>query len=181
MSRIGEKIINIPDGVNVELQKGNVSVNGPLGSESISLLDNIDLKIEDGIITVVNTGDENDRKQRAFHGLSRSLLANIITGVSAGFKKELEIVGVGYRAVQQNENVEFHLGFSHSINFVPPAGITIKVLEPTRVEVSGINKQHVGQVAANIRSLRPPEPYKGKGIRYKDEHIRKKAGKAGKV
>ncbi len=181
MSRIGEKIINIPDGVTVDVKDRTISVNGPLGKDSILLIDGLELKIESGIISVVKKGDDNDRKLRAFHGLSRSLIANMITGVSTGFKKELEIIGVGYRALQQNQDVEFHLGFSHSITYTPPEGISVKVLEPTKLEVSGIDKQKVGQVAANIRGYRPPEPYKGKGVRYKDEYVRKKAGKAGKV
>lgn len=116
----------------------------------------------------------------AFHGLSRALIANMINGVHKGFERELEIVGVGYRATQQNKNVVFQLGFSHNVTFVPPEGIEVQVLEPTKLKVKGINKQKVGQVAADIRKLRPPEPYKGKGIRYKNEYIRKKAGKAGK-
>ena len=181
MSRIGEKLINIPEGVTVDVKDRQVSVNGPLGKDSISLFEGLEIKIEDGIISVINKGDENDRKLRAFHGLSRSLIANMVTGVSAGFKKELEIVGVGYRAVQQNQNVELHLGFSHSITYTPPEGIVVKVLDATKLEVSGIDKQKVGQVAANIRGYRPPEPYKGKGVRYKDEYVRKKAGKAGKA
>lgn len=181
MSRIGNKIIEIPDGVEVQLNNRELHVKGSLGAESISLMDGIDCKIEDKTLTVVKNGDENDKKLTAFHGLSRSLISNIVEGVSKGFKKELEIVGVGYRAAQQNKNVEFFVGYSHSITFEPPEGIEIKVLDPTKLEVFGINKQKVGQVAANIRKLRPPEPYKGKGIRYKNEYIKRKAGKAGKA
>ncbi len=181
MSRIGKKSIKIPGGVTVEVVNNAVNVKGPLGALSMSLIKDIDVKNEDGVISITNKGDEKDRKQRASHGLSRALIANMITGVSAGFKKNLEIVGVGYRAVQQGKNIEFSLGFSHTIKFEPPEGITLKVLEPTKVEISGIDRQKVGQIAANIRGLRPPEPYKGKGIRYKDEHVRKKAGKAGKA
>ncbi len=181
MSRIGEQIINVPESVSVEVQNSSVNVKGPLGAETLFLLDGIELKIEDKILSVVKKGDETDKKLRAFHGLSRALIANMVTGVSVGFKKELEIIGVGYRAVQQNLNVEFHLGYSHPILFTPPEGVAVKVLDPTKLEVTGINKQMVGQVAANIRGFRPPEPYKGKGIRYKDEIVRKKAGKAGKA
>ncbi|MBN2039515.1 MAG: 50S ribosomal protein L6 [Spirochaetes bacterium] len=181
MSRIGKKIIEIPEGVEIQLSNRELHVKGGLGAESISLLDGIDCKIEDKVLTVLKTGDETDKKLSAYHGLFRSLISNIVEGVSKGFKKELEIVGVGYRAAQQNKNVEIFVGYSHSITFQPPEGIEVKVLEPTKLEVFGVNKQQVGQVAANIRKLRPPEPYKGKGIRYKDEYIKRKAGKAGKA
>ena len=181
MSRIGKKIIEIPDGVNVQINNRELQVKGSLGSDSITLLDGIECKIEGNILTVVKKGDESDKQLSAIHGLSRSLISNIVEGVSKGFKKELEIVGVGYRAAQQNKNVEFNVGYSHSIIFEPPEGIEVKVLDPTKIEVFGINKQKVGQVAANIRKLRPPEPYKGKGIRYKNEYVKRKAGKAGKA
>jgi large subunit ribosomal protein L6 len=181
MSRIGKKIINIPGNVSVEVLNNIVNIKGPLGALSMPLVNDIDIKNENGIVTVLNNGNEKDRKQKAVHGLSRALISNMITGVSAGFKKVMEIVGVGYRAVQQGKDIEFNLGYSHTIKFVAPEGINLKVLEPTKVEISGIDKQKVGQIAANIRGLRPPEPYKGKGIRYKDEYIRKKAGKAGKA
>ena len=181
MSRIGKKSINIPGGVTVEVLNNNVNIKGPLGALNMPLINGIEIETENNEISVLNKGDEKDRKQRATHGLSRALLANMIIGVSSGFKKALEIVGVGYRAVQQGKNIEFNLGFSHTIKFEAPEGINLKVLEPTKIEVSGIDKQKVGQVSANIRGLRPPEPYKGKGIRYKDEYVRKKAGKAGKA
>ena len=181
MSRIGKKIINIPGGVIVEVLNNDLNVKGPLGALSMPLIKDIEIQNENGLLTVLNRGDEKDRKQKAVHGLSRALIANMITGVSAGYKKVLEIVGVGYKAIQQGKNVDFNIGFSHTIKFEPPEGISIKVLDPTKIEISGIDRQKVGQIAANIRGLRPPEPYKGKGIRYKDEYIRKKAGKAGKA
>lgn len=181
MSRIGKQPIEIPSDVTIELKDGVVYVNGPLGSESQPLHPDIELKIENNIAFVVKNGDERDRKLSAFHGLYRSLVANMVTGVSKGFERELEIFGVGYRATQQGKDVVFQLGYSHNIVFSPPEGITIEAAENTRVFVRGINKQVVGQVAADIRKLRPPESYKGKGIRYKNEYVRKKAGKAGKA
>ncbi len=149
--------------------------------KQIVLMDTIDLKIDDRIvINVVINGDENAKQNRAAHGLHRALIANMVTGVSQGFEKNIEIVGVGYRAQQQNADVVFQLGFSHSITFAAPEGVAIEVIDPTKLRVKGINKQKVGQVAANIRKLKPPEPYKGKGIRYAGEQVRKKAGKSGK-
>jgi len=180
MSRIGKKPITIPDGVEVTLNNGILNVKGPLGQESYQLLDGIGVDIKDNVLTVIAENAENDKKIAAFFGLSRSLINNMVVGVSSGFEKDLEIVGVGYRAIQQNRDVQFQLGYSHNIIFTPPEGIDVDVLEATKLKVKGHNKQQVGQVAANIRKLRPPEPYKGKGIRYKDEYIRKKAGKAGK-
>jgi large subunit ribosomal protein L6 len=179
MSRIGNKIIEVPGGINVSLINREIEVKGPLGTEKIVLATGIDVKIDGNKITLVRVG-ENIGHVRALHGLSRALIWNMIIGVSKGFEKELDILGVGYRATQQGKNVVFQLGYSHNITFTPPDGITVEVLEPTKLRVKGINKQKVGQIAANIRELRPPEPYKGKGIRYKNEHVRKKAGKAGK-
>ena len=181
MSRIGKKIIDIPDDVKVQINNNVIQVQGSLGSASFTLLDGIDCKIEDNKIMVIKRGDDKDKKLSALHGLSRTLIRNKIIGISKGFKKELEISGIGYRAVQQNKNVEFFIGYSRSILFTPPDDVSVKVIEPTKVEIFGIDKQRVGQVAANIRGLRPPEPYKGKGIRYKDEYVRRKAGKAGKA
>jgi large subunit ribosomal protein L6 len=180
MSRIGKKAIVVPSGVTVDYKNRELVVKGPLGTDSMQLLQGLDLVMADKELTVVRNNEAARDDIDAIHGLSRALIANIITGVSKGFEKELEIVGVGYRATQQNKSVMFQLGFSHNITFTPPDGISIEVLEPTRLKVKGINKQLVGQIAANIRELRPPEPYKGKGIRYKNEYIRKKAGKAGK-
>ena len=180
MSRVGKKPISLPDGVSAELKGKDLSVKGKLGTEVITLMDVVDLKVEGNVITVLTVGDETDKKIRAAHGLHRALIANMIAGVTNGFEKRLEIVGVGYRAQQQSKDVVFQLGYSHNVLFSPPDGIKIEVLEPTKLRVSGISKQLVGQVAANIRKLRPPEPYKGKGIRYAGEQVRKKAGKAGK-
>ncbi len=181
MSRVGKQIIEIPDGVSIQVTNNIVSVKGKLGADSIELLAGVEVKIEDNKLTVIKKGDERDKKLSALHGLFRALINSSIIGVSKGFKKELEIVGVGYRAAQQSKNVEFSLGYSHSIVFSPPEDVTVKVLDPTKLEVTGINKQKVGQVAANIRKLRSPEPYKGKGIKYKNEYIKRKAGKAGKA
>lgn len=180
MSRVGKKPIQIPDGVKVEISGQKVSVTGPLGSISWDVIEGIELRQEENVLYVENKGTEDDKKLQAFFGLSRALVANMVTGVSTGFEKDLEIHGVGYRAQQKNQDVELQLGFSHPITFSPPEGITIQVVDPTRIKIKGIDKQKVGQVAANIRELRPPEPYKGKGIRYKDEYVRRKAGKAAK-
>jgi large subunit ribosomal protein L6 len=180
MSRIGKKVIVIPAGVTVEKNNKVLQVKGPLGVQMIELLNGIDVTLEGQELHVLCNEDPQIDRLSALHGLSRALIANMITGVSKGFSKDLDIVGVGYRAQQQNKNIVLQLGFSHNVTFTPPDGITIEVLEPTKLRVKGINKQAVGQVSANIRELRPPEPYKGKGIRYKDERVRKKAGKAGK-
>jgi large subunit ribosomal protein L6 len=181
MSRVGKQIIEIPDGVTVQVNNDIVNVQGKLGADSIKLLIGIEVSIENNKLKVIKKGDERDKKLSAIHGLSRALINNMIIGVSKGFKKEIEIVGVGFKAAQQNKNVEFALGYSHSIVFTPPEDVLIKVLEPTKLEITGVNRQKVGQVAANIRKLRPPEPYKGKGVRYKNEYIKRKAGKAGKA
>ncbi len=180
MSRIGKKPIQIPDGVSVEISGRNVTVKGKMGADSIILMDCVNVKSEGNVLQVEVVGDENDKRVRAAFGLHRALIANMVIGVSSGFEKNLEIVGVGYRAQQQKSDVVFQLGYSHSVLFSPPEGISVEVLEPTKLKVKGINKQMVGQVAANIRKLRPPEPYKGKGIRYANEKIRRKAGKTGK-
>ena len=181
MSRVGKQIIDIPESVTVQVNNDIVNIQGKLGTDSVQLLAGIEVAIEDKKLKVVYKGDEKDKKLSAVHGLLRALINNTIIGVSKGFKKEIEIVGVGYRAAQQNKNVEFSLGYSHSIVFTPPDGVAVKVLEPTKLEITGINIQQVGQVAANIRKLRPPEPYKGKGVKYKNEYIKRKAGKAGKA
>lgn len=180
MSRIGKKPIVVPDGVTVTINQGILSVKGPLGHDEMPMIEGIDFEQQDKIIQIINKRPDTDKTAGAMMGLSRSLINNMVVGVSRGFEKELEIVGVGYRATQQNKDVQLQLGYSHPILFAPPEGITIEVLDATKLKVKGINKQKVGQVAANIRELRPPEPYKGKGIRYKDEHVRKKAGKTGK-
>ncbi len=179
MSRIGKKPIVIPSGVNVANASNAVTVKGPLGENKIELLENITVDINENVVNVIN--NKIDEKQaNAFHGLIRSLIANAVEGVSTGYSRELEILGVGYRAAQQGTGIKFQLGYSHDIIFDAPDGIKLEVLEATKLKVSGFDKQQVGQASANIRKLRPPEPYKGKGIRYKGEHVRKKAGKTGK-
>lgn len=178
MSRIGRKPISIPSGVDVHVGNGVVQVKGPKGSLVVGLMPGIDAEVKDGAITLSRADEEH--QTRAFHGLNRALLANATTGVSEGWKKELEIVGIGYRAEKKDTSVLFNLGYSHPIDFAIPDGIDIEVdPKANRVAVIGIDRQRVGQVAANIRSLRAPEPYKGKGIRYLGENIRTKAGKQG--
>ena len=179
MSRIGKKPIEIPSNVTVTLDGKNLSVKGPLGENKLTLLDGVKIEINDKILKV-DVEDHENRQHRAYHGLFRTLINNMVVGVSQGFVKELEIVGVGYRAIQQGKDIQFQLGYSHPILFPAPEGITLEVTEATKFKVKGYNKELVGQVAANIRKLRGPEPYKGKGIRDKNENIRKKAGKTGK-
>jgi large subunit ribosomal protein L6 len=180
MSRVAKKPVQIPKGVTVDYKDRVLTVKGPLGEDKLTLMDGIDLEVKDNVLTLSAKNSKEDKQIAACSGLMRSLISNMVIGVSAGFEKNLEIVGVGYRVIQQNKDVQFQLGYSHPIIFSPPAGISIEVLEATKFRIKGANKQQVGQVAANIRKLRPPEPYKGKGIRYKDERVRKKAGKAGK-
>jgi large subunit ribosomal protein L6 len=178
MSRIGKKPIDIPDNVTVDISGNTVTVKGPLGSDSLELIEGISVNSEEKTLHVLASNDE--KQTTAYQGLFRSLLNNMVVGTSTGFEKDLEIIGVGYRATQQGADIQFQLGYSHPILFKAPEGIKLEVLDATKVKVKGSNKQQVGQVAANIRKLRPPEPYKGKGIRYKDEYVRRKAGKAGK-
>lgn len=177
MSRIGRKPIAIPSGVEVKLDGSNVQVKGPKGTLSMDIMPKITVSIENG---QVNIGRESELKPvRAAHGMTRAMIANMITGVSAGFEKVLEIVGVGYRAALQGKNLVLSLGFSHPVEVIPPAGIEFTTDSPIKITVRGIDRQLVGQVAANIRGYRPPEPYKGKGIRYAGEYVIRKAGKAG--
>ena len=179
MSRIGKEPISVPSDVQVSIEGRNVGVSGPKGSLDLDVPGEIEVRQEDDMILVERPND--DRKNKALHGLTRSLVNNMVIGVSEGFKKELEIVGVGYRAAEKGSNgLELRLGFSHPVEVKAPEGITFEVPEPTRIIVSGINKEVVGQVAADIRSYRKPEPYKGKGIRYAGEHVARKAGKAAK-
>ena len=178
MSRIGKLPIEIPQGVDVKIDGQTVTAKGPLGTESVTVREEILLKIEDN--KVILTRRDEERKTRALHGLSRTLVANTINGVKTGFEKKLELQGVGYRAAMQGKTLNLQLGYSHPVNIESPTGIEIVVEANTKILVKGSNKQTVGDVAAKIRSKRPPEVYKGKGVRYEGEVVRRKAGKAGK-
>ena len=179
MSRIGKAPIDVPDGVDIQIAGSTITVKGPKGELSRDLPEQVTVRHDEGTLLVERIDDE--RESRAMHGLMRSLVANMVTGVTDGFRKELDIVGVGYRAAAKgNDGIELALGFSHPVVVSAPQGITFVVPVPTRIEVHGIDKQLVGQVAADIRAWRKPEPYKGKGVRYVGEHVRRKAGKAGK-
>jgi large subunit ribosomal protein L6 len=177
MSRIGLAPIELPSGVDVSVKGVVVTVKGPKGTLTQEMDDRFDLSVDDGTVALARSDDEPDTKAR--HGLYRSLIANMVVGVSEGYSKELQTVGVGYRAALKGNAVELQVGFSHPVVMDAPDGVTFEVPEPTKIIVSGIDKQLVGQVAANIRKVRPPEPYKGKGIRYAGEHVRRKAGKSG--
>ena len=178
MSRIGRLPIEIPAGVTVTADGQLITVKGPKGELSLTVASPIEAKIEDGQVLVTRPDDE--RASRSLHGLTRTLIANQIIGVTQGYTKGLEIVGTGYRVAQKGNSVEFALGFSHPVLIDPPAGISLTVEGNTKLTVSGIDKQAVGEVAANIRKIRKPEPYKGKGVRYAGEIVRRKAGKSGK-
>lgn len=179
MSRIGRQPIPVPTGVDINVGEANaVSVKGPRGTLARNFPEGISFEREGAIINVTRANDE--RAQRSLHGLSRTLLSNMVTGVTTGFTRTLEVQGVGYRAQMQGSNLQLALGFSHPVMVTPPAGITFAVEGP-RINVTGNDKEQVGQVAANIRKIRPPEPYKGKGIRFQNERVRRKAGKTGKV
>ncbi len=177
MSRIGKLPIPLPAGVTLELKPGQAVVKGPKGQLVVDFDPDIKVKVEDGQVVVERPTD--NRRHRSLHGLTRALLANAITGVSEGYVKELEIKGIGYRAKMQGGKIELSIGFSHPVIIEAPEGITLEVPEPTKIKVSGIDKQQVGQVAANIRAIRPPDAYHGKGIRYAGEVLRLKPGKAG--
>jgi len=178
MSRTGRKPIPLPQGVEVKVEGSLIGIKGPKGTLEVSLNKGITAQVEDRNFSLDRADDE--KKSRAFHGLARALMANAITGVSTGWSKALDIVGIGYRAEKQGNTVVFSLGYSHPINFEIPQGIDIEVDgKANRITVNGIDRQQVGQIAAEIRGLRPPEPYKGKGVRYADERIRTKAGKQG--
>ncbi len=178
MSRIGKLPISIPEGVEVKITGNTLTAKGPKGEESVTLPDEIEVKIEEKEVIVNRKAD--DRKSRSLHGLFRTLIFNAIIGVKTPFEKKLEIVGVGYRAAMQGNSINLSLGYSHPIIIEPPKGITIAVEANTKITVSGSNKQMVGDIAALIRSKRPPEVYKGKGVKYEGEYIARKAGKAGK-
>ncbi len=175
MSRIGRKPIAVPGGVKIALPGGRVEVQGPKGKLTVPLPAGIHFEQKDGVLTAVRASEDH----RALHGLSRALVANAVRGVTEGFKKELDIVGVGYRAEVKGKAVNFLLGYSHPIEFPIPEGITITIEKQTHIVVSGADRAQVGQVAANMRSLRPPDPYKQKGVRITGERLKKKAGKAG--
>ena len=178
MSRIGKLPVAIPEGVKVTVEGQKITAVGPLGTESLELRPEIAIAQEENALVITRTSD--DRKVRALHGLSRTLVNNLVTGVKSGFEKKLEINGVGYRASMQGNDLNLALGYSHPVVIAAPAGIKIEVESNTKIKVSGANKQLVGDVAAEIRSKRPPEVYKGKGIKYEGEFIRRKAGKTGK-
>jgi large subunit ribosomal protein L6 len=179
MSRIGRLPITVPSGVDVTIDGQAVTVKGPKGTLSHVIAEPITIeRAADGTLSVARPDDE--RASRALHGLTRTLVANMVTGVTEGFEKKLEIVGVGYRVQAKGSDLEFAVGYSHPVLVKAPDGIAFAVESPTKFSVSGIDKQQVGQVAANIRKIRKPEPYKGKGIRYSGEHVRRKVGKAGK-
>ena len=175
MSRIGKRPIEIPSGVTVSVDPGRVAVAGPLGTLQQQVPARMQIAQEEGVVTVTRPTERGE--DRALHGLTRSLIANMVEGVTSGFQKRLEIQGVGYRAALRGADLELSVGYSHSVVLKAPAGISFDVPTPTEVIVKGIDKQQVGQIAAEIRKVRPPEPYKGKGIRYEGEYVRRKVGK----
>ncbi|HHW54470.1 MAG: 50S ribosomal protein L6 [bacterium] len=177
MSRIGRLPIEIPQGVQVNLVDNHITVKGPKGELQRDLPAEIKVEVQDNQIVVTRPSEE--REHKALHGLTRTLVANMVEGVTKGFEKKLEIVGVGYRAALQGNKLVLQMGYSHPVEITPPAGIEIEVPAPTRITVKGIDKEKVGALAADIRAVRPPEPYKGKGIRYEGEYVRRKVGKAG--
>ena len=178
MSRIGNKPITVPAGIDVTIDGQKITVKGPKGTLERTVNDNISIKLENGVIVVARPNDEIEN--RSLHGLTRTLINNMIEGVSNEFSKQLEINGVGYRAAKQGNKIVLTLGYSHPVEMVEPEGITYEVPNPNSIIVKGIDKELVGQMAAEIRSKRPPEVYRGKGIKYVDEHIRRKEGKTGK-
>ncbi len=179
MSRIGKQPVPVPAGVDVKIEGQSVSVKGPKGTLELAVAEPITVsRSDDGAILIGRPDDE--RLSRSLHGLSRTLVANLITGVTEGYTRKMEIFGVGYRVQQKGSNLEFALGYSHPVLIEAPDGITFAVESPTKFSVSGIDKQKVGQISANIRRLRRPDPYKGKGVRYEGEQVRRKVGKTGK-
>lgn len=180
MSRIGKMPVEIPSGVEVEIKGAYLRVKGPKGELEHLFPPVVDISMQDNVVNVKPNSDQ--RFSRAMHGTARSLINNMVLGVTEGFEKDLQIEGVGYRAELQGKNLVLNVGFSHSVTIEPPEGVTFEVGERNRdIKIKGIDKQVVGQISAEIRKVRPPEPYKGKGIRYKGEHVRRKAGKAGKA
>ena len=175
MSRIGRKPVAVPDAVTVEIGASDIAVKGPKGELRQGFSPDMKVEQEDGVVTITRPTDRGEH--RALHGLTRSLIANMVEGVTDGFEKRLEIQGVGYRAALKGKNLELALGFSHPVVLKAPQGITFEVPTPTEVLVKGIDKQQVGEIAAQVRKVRPPEPYKGKGIRYEGEYVRRKVGK----
>ena len=175
MSRIGKQPIEVPQGTDVTVNGQNVHVKGPKGELTFDAHADMTVALEEGVVTVTRPSDEP--QHRALHGLTRTLVANMIEGAVTGFSKTLEIQGVGYRALKKGSGIELNLGFSHTINYLAPDGVSLDLPDQTTIVVTGVDKQKVGQAAAEIRAFRPPEPYKGKGIRYKGEHVRRKAGK----
>ncbi|WP_374719180.1 50S ribosomal protein L6 [Parageobacillus toebii] len=178
MSRVGKKPIEIPSGVTVTVNGNTVTVKGPKGELTRTFHPDMTIKVEDNVITVTRPSDE--KRHRSLHGTTRSLLANMVEGVSKGYEKALELVGVGYRAAKQGKKLVLNVGFSHPVEIEPEEGLEIEVPSQTKIVVKGADKQRVGELAANIRAVRPPEPYKGKGIRYEGEVVRLKEGKTGK-
>jgi large subunit ribosomal protein L6 len=179
MSRIGNSPITLPSGVELDIDGTTVTAKGSKGTLTRTFSERMSFSVEDGVVTVARDGD--DREAKALHGLSRALLNNMVIGVSEGYERELTAVGVGYRASLKGKSLELLVGFSHPVEIDAPEGVEFEVPEPTKILVRGIDKELVGQAAANVRAVRPPEPYKGKGIRYADEQVRRKAGKAGAV
>ncbi len=179
MSRIGKLPIPVPSSVQVQIEGDSVMVKGPKGELHRQLPPDMRVHLEDGRLLVTRPSDQP--RHRALHGLTRALLANMVAGVESGFSKTLELHGVGYRAQQTGPGIQVAVGYSHPVDVKPPAGITLEVEGTSRIHVRGVDKEMVGQIAAEIRSIRPPEPYKGKGIRYEGEYVRRKAGKAGKT
>lgn len=175
MSRIGKKPVELPSGVTATVSGQTISVKGPKGTRSFTATDDIDILVDANVVTVKPRGSSKRARQQ--WGLSRSMVANLAQGVTGGFKKDLELVGVGYRAAMQGKDLKLSLGYSHEVIFEVPAGVSVSTPKPTEIVIEGIDQQLVGQVAANIREWRRPEPYKGKGIRYKDEYIFRKEGK----
>jgi large subunit ribosomal protein L6 len=177
MSRVGNKPIPLPKGVSVDVKGSAVTVKGPKGELARDMRPEITITVDDGVVKVERSSDA--KQHRAYHGLTRALLANMVEGVANGYKRELEIIGVGYRAEKRGTTLVLNVGYSHPVEYPEPEGITLTAPSLTSVVVEGIDKQKVGQVAAELRAVRPPEPYKGKGIRYVGEHVRRKAGKTG--